>query len=165
MGKFIDHAGKKFGRLTVIRRAESRRGHAKWFCRCDCGTEKSVLATNLVSGDTVSCGCYRDEFGGKANIKHGLSYTYQYKTWDGIKERCYNEKCKSYPNYGGRGIKIYYRWKDDPAAFCEWLDRYLGPRPEGHSLDRINNDGDYEPRNLRWADASTQIKNQRRRSK
>jgi hypothetical protein len=168
MNRIIDHTGKKYGRLTVIRRTDNRGGYVAWLCLCDCGTERAVLANNLARGTTVSCGCYRKEStkqANKANTKHGWVGTYQYKTWGDIKSRCYNEKHKAYPNYGGRGIKIYYRWKDDPAAFCEWLDRYLGPRPEGHSLDRINNDGDYEPRNLRWADASTQLKNRRKLSR
>ena len=168
MGKFIDHTGKKFGRLTAIRRAENKGRYVAWLCRCECGGEKSVAANDLVACKTTSCGCYRNEVArvtGRAITKHGWRNTYQYHTWQGILQRCCNEKNKDYHHYGGRGIKVYYRWKDDPAAFCEWLDRFLGPRPDGHSLDRINNDGDYEPRNLRWAGSSTQVKNRRKLSK
>jgi len=162
MAGFIDHTGKKFGRWTVARRSESNiSGRPAWDCVCDCGAEKSVMSKCLSDGSSRSCGCHRtDRLTG-----HGLKGSYQYQAWVDMRRRCYNEKCKGYPDYGGRGIRVYYRWKDDPVAFCEWLDRFLGPRPEGHSLDRINNDGDYEPRNLRWADRSTQNKNRKRRSK
>jgi hypothetical protein len=128
------------------------------------------MGQNLRRGDVKSCGCLARDKTAERNRTvsyptHARSGTYQYKTWQNVKSRCYNPLATGYKDYGGRGIKMYYRWKDDPAAFCEWLDRYLGPRPDGHSLDRINNDGDYEPRNLRWADANTQLKNRRRCSK
>lgn len=164
MSRLIDLTGKKFGRLTVIGRNPqngSQRGGSlnepSWDCICDCGKEKRVIGAKLRDGDTTSCGCFARE----RSTSHGRSYTYQYKTWENIKTRCYNKNNKGYEFYGGRGIRMYYRWKDDPVAFCEWLDRFLGPRPEGHTLDRINNDGDYEPRNLRWASKKQQANNRR----
>jgi len=161
MSRLIDLTGKKFGRLTVIGRNPVAGKNPKWDCICDCGKEKRAQGNNLRTGRTTSCGCFRREKMSDKMTTHGWKGTYQYITWKGIKSRCYNCNAVNYKNYGGRGIKMYYRWKDDPVAFCEWLDRFLGPRPEGHSLDRINNDGDYEPRNLRWADAKTQRENQR----
>jgi hypothetical protein len=159
--KVIDLTGKKFGRLTVIGRSPERSGgKVCWDCICECGGEKRVKGCSLKSGNTTSCGCRRTENVGRP-VEHGISGSYQYSTWSNIKSRCYNESNHNYRGYGGRGIKLYYRWKDDPKAFCEWLDRFLGPRPEGHTLDRINNDGDYEPRNLRWADRKTQQNNRR----
>jgi hypothetical protein len=159
MSRFIDLTGKKFGRLTVIGRSpqNGKQGQPRWDCACECGEERTVVGNNLKSGNTNSCGCLDRE----RATTHGYSGTYQYRTWWGIKARCYKESSNNYKNYGGRGIKLYYRWKDDSEAFCEWLDRFLGPRPEGHTLDRINNDGDYEPRNLRWADRKTQNSNRR----
>jgi hypothetical protein len=85
-----------------------------------------------------------------------------YTTWKGIKDRCLRQKNKAYKNYGGRGIKIYDLWVNDYVLFRDYILNNLGERPEGFSLDRINNDGNYEPNNLRWADASTQYKNQRK---
>lgn len=157
--KVIDLTGKKFGRLTVIGRSpeNAANGRSRWYCVCECGNESTVIGQNLRTGNTTSCGCLA-----RRNARtHGCVGTYQYKTWEGIKSRCYNPSFPDYKNYGGRGIKFYYRWKDDPKAFCEWLDRFLGPRPEGHTLDRINNDGDYEPRNLRWASKKQQANNRR----
>lgn len=162
MGRLIDLTGKKFGRLTVIGRSPVAGKNPKWDCICECGNEVRVRGDHMKAGNTTSCGCFRREKTSDAKTIHAKSGTYQYEAWNGIKTRCYNENCRRYKDYGGRGIKIYYRWKDDAKAFCEWLDRFLGPRPEGYTLDRINNDGDYEPRNLRWADAKTQMNNQRR---
>ena len=166
MSRLIDLTGRKFGRLTVIGRnpEDGAGGNIYWDCICECGSRKRVRGSHL-KGDITSCGCFRRDKMSATMTTHGLKGTYQYSTWRNIKTRCYNSNATDYKDYGGRGIKFYYRWKDDPKAFCEWLDRFLGPRPEGYSLDRINSDGDYEPRNLRWADAKTQRNNQRRNSK
>lgn len=160
--KAIDLTGKKFGRLTVTGRnpENGKQGQPYWDCICECGKESRVVGQSLKTGNTASCGCLRNDNAGRP-VEHGLSRSYQHSTWVNINARCHNESHKQYKDYGGRGIKFYYRWKDDSRAFCEWLDRFLGPRPEGHSLDRINNDGDYEPRNLRWADRKTQQNNRR----
>jgi len=163
MGRAISMNGKKIGRWTVMGRnpVSTSSGDARWDCICDCGNKSTVRGGTLRNGESKSCGCASSEMLAENSYKHGYYGTYQYQAWSSIKQWCYNKSHRAYHSYGGRGIKMYYRWKDDPVAFCEWLDRFLGPRPEGHSLDRINNDGDYEPRNLRWADAKTQRENQR----
>lgn len=100
------------------------------------------------------------------NFIHGLakrgSNNYLYSAWEHIKGRCYNPRDKSYHAYGARGIALFCEWISDPAAFVDWVLSNLGERPAGHSIDRLNNDGDYAPGNLRWADATTQSRNTRR---
>lgn len=103
-----------------------------------------------------SCGCLR------SSTTHGLSKTYLYNLWMGINQRCYNKNAKSYPRYGGRGIKVLEEWRNNPESFFAWILDNLGERLSGYSLDRIDNDGDYAPGNLRWANDSTQMTNRRR---
>jgi len=147
--------GQRFGMLTVSKYAETRTGKAMWHCRCRCGVEKLVSTGDLRSGKTHSCGCGK----GIANVKHGLAGTLLYMTWRGIKARCNNPNHKSYANYGGRGIRVCDRWSASFEAFC--ADMGAKPTP-AHSIDRINNDGDYEPSNCRWATPSEQETNKRR---
>lgn len=96
-------------------------------------------------------------------VYHGCMKHPHYNRWQGMNKRCYNPNNKRFPSYGGRGISVYPEWrtKANPKAFCEWIDANLGPCPEGMSLDRIDNDGNYEPGNLRWASAKTQYENRR----
>lgn len=94
---------------------------------------------------------------------HGMSNHPSYHRWHNAMSRCTNPEHRAYPNYGGRGIKFYDPWMD-VRVFLSWLDENLGPRPDGMSLDRIDNDGNYEPGNLRWATRSEQARNQRARS-
>ena len=155
-GRAVDHTGERFGLWTVIGPTQRK----KVPCRCDCGTEKLVMLGNLVSGATISCGCYRDAKTGERFRKHGVGYDdYRYTTWRAIKGRCLCESHKNWLDYGGRGITLYAPWINDFPAFAEYLDRELGPRPEGYSIDRINNNGNYEPGNIHWADKSTQARN------
>ena len=159
MGKIIDLAGKRFGRLVVVALHPKRSGrHAMWFCRCDCGTESIVSGYRLRSGETTSCRCFARE----RNTKHGLSRTRSYRVWLCMKQRCFNRRHDSYPNYGGRGKTICERWLSVVNFYAD-----MGERPLGMSLDRIDPDGNYEPSNCRWATPLMQTHNRRprRRSK
>lgn len=140
--------------------------------KCSCGEEFGQVVKDVKSGKTKSCGCRRSKVRAEMNRerlgednpawKGGVKYHYLYATWKGMKQRCLNKTSVSYCNYGGRGITIHEPWINESAAFIEWIEENLGPRPDGYSMDRIGNDGNYEPGNLRWADHSTQMKNRRR---
>lgn len=152
MSHRIDMTGQTFGRLTVLRFHEARNTNAYWWCRCECGNEKSVARVKLINNKTRSCGCLRRE--GNAR-KHGMSKSREYSSWLAMKDRCSRPEATRYERYGGRGIKICARWEN---SFENFLSD-MGPRPENTSLDRINPDGDYEPTNCRWADPVTQTNN------
>ena len=168
MSKLIDLTGKKYGRLTVIERAEdyiSPKGirHRKWNCRCECGSTKPVRQTELLQGKTKSCGCLQKEQATKRitqrSKKHGKKGTKLYNVWKSMKQRCLNPNDKSYHNYGGRGITICDEWARDFQTFFDWSIRH-GYR-EGLSIDRINNDQGYEPGNCQWTTVEKQNKNTR----
>lgn len=165
-GKAKDITGQRFERLVVNDRAEnSKSGRARWNCVCDCGSKCVVDGSDLRRGYTRSCGCLNREAsaarGSERFTKHGLMNHYLYNTWRGINQRISQPNHKHFKDYGGRGIQLCDTWKNDPEAFITWILENLGERPKGMSLDRINNDGDYEPGNLRWATASEQNANRR----
>jgi hypothetical protein len=162
----IDYTGRRFTRLVVIREAERRNGHRYWLCRCDCGTEKTVQKANLQSGTTRSCGCLQKEEITKRRTVHGhtvakrngkvCQWSSEYTAWAQMKQRCYNPKEHNYARYGGRGIRVADEWRNNFEAFFA----HIGPRPsELHSLDRIDNNKNYEPGNVRWATKAEQQQN------
>lgn len=154
---FVDLTGRQFGRLTVLRYAGSVNRKTRWECVCSCGVIKNITYQNLMRGHTKSCGCLHiDEL--KARTKHGGRHTTEYNAWCGMRQRCTNPRTVRWKDYGGRGIKVCAEWMHDFAAFL----RDVGHRPSSdHTLDRINNDGNYEPGNVRWATRSEQSINRR----
>lgn len=167
---------QRFGRLLVVSKAAPQfKGQTTRFaCLCDCGKDAVVFSSDLRRGLTTSCGCLASEKLAERNrlhpthtpryIKHGHlrqgQCSPEYHSWSGMCSRCLNPNATGYENYGGRGIRICDRWLGE-HGFENFLAD-MGPRPENKTLDRKNNDGNYEPSNCRWATASEQQSNQRR---
>jgi len=164
MGKFIDLTGLRVNRLTVILPVGTRPPGFKmfWLCVCDCPERNTVIVASdkLRSGHTQSCGCKGAEGRLRASTKHGHARkgknTSEYTTWINAKHRCNDPIYEHYERYGGRGISMCERWLNSFENFL--ADMGTKPTPK-HSLDRINNDGNYEPRNCRWATHRIQMKN------
>lgn len=152
-----DLTGKTFGRLTVIERAGSHNGRALWLCSCQCGRTVIKVGKRLLSGQCKSCGCGEYENRVKNVTSHRLSNTRLYTIWQGIKQRCYYSKHKSYKNYGGRGITVCDEWKNDFKAFYDWA--IANGYRDDLSIDRIDVNGNYEPNNCRWATYFEQSRN------
>lgn len=160
MGRFIDLTGQRFGRWTVLRYAGSHNG-AFWECRCDCGTIRNIRASCLRRGESKSCGCLSAEVTAKRNTlraKHGMSRTRLHSLWRGMKCRC-RPSCPKHEIelYYGRGIRVCPEWENDFEAFYRWAMAH-GYRDD-LSIDRIDNDGNYEPSNCRWVTEEVQANN------
>lgn len=161
----IDLSGTRFGRLFVIGRSDVVvRGHSTWVADCDCGRRVNVISNNLRRGLTRSCGCFAAEQASRLMTRHGYArkgrIATEHKIWMQIIQRCRNPNDLSYKNYGGRGIRVCDRWANSFEAFLS----DMGHRPSKlFSIDRINNDGNYEPGNCRWATAKQQAANRRPR--
>lgn len=148
-----DLVGHSFGMLTVIyavgRIGKENRAH--WLCRCDCGKTKTIMEKHLISGATVSCGCYR------SGRKHGLYGHKLYPIWNGIIQRCTNPSHQAYPDYGGRGITVCSRWLDVSNFIADMEAGHM----DGLTIDRIDNNDGYHKNNCRWVDQKTQCLNKR----
>ena len=162
MRKLDDLTGQRFARLTVIKELEEREssGDVRWLCRCDCGRDVIANSYSLKKGKTKSCGCYSREMAAKRKTTHGLTANGQpriYRTWTSMKQRCLNPNCKNYPHYGGRGITVCQEWRDDFQAFYNWA--MANGYQDDLQIDRIDNDGNYEPGNCRWTECKGNIRN------
>jgi hypothetical protein len=143
MPKKIDKTGMQFGSWTVLHRVAG----PVWLCRCKCGVERAIGSGSLTSGTSTKCASCKSR-------THGMDGTKVYYIWAGMKQRCQNQKYHSFKYYGGRGIKVCDEWQRFESFYKD-----MGDVPEGMSLGRIDNDGDYSPENCRWETAKQQIRN------
>lgn len=159
--KLDDLTGQRFGKLTVLRRAVVEGNKTIWCCKCDCGNEVNVSATNLKRGRTHSCGCYKKEQSKLRHLTHGCSKNNRlYRIWICMRQRCFYEKNDNFNYYGGRGIIVCDEWKNAFEPFQQWA--LANGYADNLSIDRIDVNGNYEPANCRWVTMAVQNKNQRR---
>ena len=152
-----DISGQRFGKLTAIEPTkQDKKRNTYWLCECDCGNRVERKLNDLTHGYTKSCGCLRKE----KPTTHGKSANGEnYERWRAMKKRCLNPNDRYFHRYGGRGISIFNEWVNDFDAFDKYVSSLPHHNEPGYTIDRINNDGNYEPGNLRWATASEQAEN------
>lgn len=159
MGRVKDRAGEVCGDYTVLSFAcQSKNGTSKWLCQCPCGKEKVIFTTVLTRNGGPLCPCKSAAKQAAAKTTHGMTETPTWNSWHSMRLRCENPNAPDYPDYGGRGITICERW----ASFENFLED-MGVRPEGKTLDRIENMGNYERDNCKWSTPKEQANNRRPR--
>lgn len=160
MEKYVDLTGKRFGRLVVLERNGSNNKRITiWKCLCDCGNITSVIGTSLRRGATRSCGCLCREKVVQSHITHNLTHSRIYSIYHAMRSRCTNPNNEAYANYGGRGIRVCEEWLDSFENFRDWA--FSNGYKDDLTVDRIDNNGNYEPSNCRWITNAEQQKNKR----
>lgn len=159
-------AGNKFTRWTIINRAPNQSIRRMYLCKCDCGTIQEVASRALRNGSSKSCGCISREGVKSRMTLHGDSnvhsqYYYLHCIWIQMRQRTNNPNNPNYFNYGKRGIKVFEEWDEDYIKFKTWVLDNIGNRPEGYSLDRIDNNSNYQPGNIKWSTPTEQANNRR----
>lgn len=155
----LNLAGHRYGRLTVLKYAHTLKGVSWWVCVCDCGNERTIRSNSLRTNNTTSCGCLQKEKHVELVTRHGFSKERLYRTWTDIKSRCFNPNTGYYSEYGGRGITMCVEWREDFVVFREWA--LNNGYEDDLTIERLDVDGDYTPRNCTWIPMSAQGFNRR----